>query len=705
MVLLRELAVAYHGSELIALLALATWLLGSGLGAIPGSRRGRATPRVIRIAFLAQAILVPASVVGTRSLRSLLGATPGAYLSLEQQLLAMATITLPLALLAGLLFRLCAQAWLRPGRSLARAYAIESLGALAGGVLSTGLVLAGLQDLTLALLCGLLSLGAACLPGPARGRTLWVAVAIVGVPLVAALLASGPLDRALTRLEHPQLVISRDTPYGRVTVDRREQQLSVFLEGALVSESQGVEAELFVHPAALQVRSLRRVLVVGGAAEGLLEPLLQHDPERIDLVEIDGALLEILEEVVPAEQRTAMADSRVRFHVEDPRRFVEIAGNYDLVLLATPEPTSAATSRTYTAEFLRSCADRLNPGGALALRLPGAENLWTPTLTWRNASIHRAVEASFDDVLVLPGTTNTWIAARGGLERTPTPLALRMETRGLETQLVSAAWLSYQLANDRTAEIDALLAASTAPLHEDARPVCYPLTLLLWLGRFDPTLALQDLPGRFEALRRGVTPVLAGSGLVLALLALIGRRWTRLHRMVLALLAGLLGTTLECVLLLGYQIAHGVLWGQLGLLLGAFMAGLAGGALAVDVAWERKSAHTASRRRLTRAVAAGAFVASGATLASQWVPTRPGLVGTALLLALAGASAAAIFAVATRLGEPDQGRAAGPLWAVDLVGGCVGTLLATLVLVPLLGLGFGAVAGLVLALAGVLLLA
>ncbi len=562
----------------------------------------------------------------------------------------------------------------------------------------------GLPNLASAMLCGLLALVAACWPGLGRGRVTWAFTLSLGLLLTAGLLAVQPLDRALTSLEHPSLLASRDTPYGRITVDSREGQVAVFLNGALITESQGVEGETFVHLAALQVETPRHVLVLGGVAEGLVGPLLQHDPERVDLVELDRDLIEIVKEVLPTEQREALDDPRVRLHAADPRRFLEESGHYDLVLLAMPEPSSAATSRTYTQEFLHACADRMAPGGVLALRLPGAENLWTPTLTLRNASIHRALQASLSDVLVLPGTTNTWLASRGGLDRTAAPLVHRMETRELATRLVSAPWLAYKLDNDRTAEIADLLASATVPANRDDQPVCYPLTLLLWLGRFQPGLALRDLPGAFERAQRGATVVLGATGLVLLLLAAVIRRWSTTRRLGLAGLAGLLGTTLECLLLLRYQVAQGVLFAQLGLLLAAFMAGLALGALGVDEATKRLSIHSSVRTALRRWVGIGVLATCAAILGTQLLHVAPSLPLTAALLCTAGASTSALFALATRLDRPVQSQITGPMWAADLMGGCVGTLIATVALIPLLGLTATAASALVLSLAGLFLL-
>jgi hypothetical protein len=44
-----------------------------------------------------------------------------------------------------------------------------------------------------------------------------------------------------------------------------------------------------------------------------------------------------------------------------------------------------------------------------------------------------------------------------------------------------------------------------------------------------------------------------------------------------------------------------------------------------------------------------------------------------------------LFGYASRLGVDHQGRAVSPLYAADLLGGCLGSFLAGLLLLPLLG--------------------
>jgi hypothetical protein len=159
-VLLRELDVAFFGNELVYLLALGCWLLWTAVGALAGHRDYLPPASYLRWLLLGLALALPLSVVFLRGVRILLGGVPGTYLSLAAQLAGLAVSLLPVALMLGLAFQWTAKLYIGEGRgrTLARAYALESLGALGGGVLATLLLHWGVQNFTMTLLCSLTGL-------------------------------------------------------------------------------------------------------------------------------------------------------------------------------------------------------------------------------------------------------------------------------------------------------------------------------------------------------------------------------------------------------------------------------------------------------------------------------------------------------------------------------------------------------------------
>lgn len=700
-VLLRELDVAFFGIELIYLIALGLWLLLSALGTLLGREKGPPLPGRMAIYFLLFAIFLPLGVVLIRASRDLFGGIPGAYLPFARQATALAITLLPAGCLSGLLFRSAAGRYTAKRGTLAGAYAIESLGGLAGGLLTTLALRFGIQDFPLALACGLTSAATALLlfRGKEQGRR---RLAAVGVSALLALILwqAAPVDRAMTFWNHPELLSSRDSPYGRITVTKRLGQVSVFENDALLFETEGTDAELFAHVAALQHPGPRKILVLGGGIGGLVGELLKHRPAGIDAVELDRVMISLVRRHLPAGLQASLADPRVHLILADPRRSVKKRGPaYDLILIGMPEPASGRANRFYTEEFFRECSSRLAPGGILALRLPAAENFWTPLLINRTASIRRALAAVFPEVLLLPGATTVITASKSPLPRSPEILTDRLRDRGITARLVSPPFIRYLFTNDRRADIERRLAGVVVPANTDLHPVCYPYAVMLWLANFFPKLALADLPGLGGKEGLGNAPWLMGLGLIL--LFLTSRLLPSLRRVLLVTAAGFLGAVFEAVLILNYQATEGALYQDIGLLLMAFMAGLAAGAWIVRGLIGKKGQRGTHWWGVCLLIG---FALVGAAV--NWSldgATTGGLVTTGVLLGATGFLVAAIIAYAGLFGVSSQGQVVGPLYAADLLGGCLGSLLGSLLLIPVLGLDGSVLAMMLLAALALLL--
>jgi hypothetical protein len=86
--------------------------------------------------------------------------------------------------------------------------------------------------------------------------------------------------------------------------------------------------------------------------------------------------------------------------------------------------------------------------------------------------------------------------------------------------------------------------------------------------------------------------------------------------------------------------------------------------------------------------------------------TQQGLLGRAasgFLLMLTGALVSAVFSYASLRGIKDQRAVVSPLYAADLLGGCLGSVLGSLLLAPALGLGASSAGLALLALSALLL--
>ncbi len=701
-VLLRELNVAFYGIELIYLIALGIWMLLTAVGAVIGGRNpsaGRAA-----VLFLCFSLFLLLAVVFLRASRILLGGIPGAYLPFPLQMATLVIVLLPAGLLSGLLFREAAGLHAERGRTLAGAYGIESAGGLAGGLLATFCLRYGLQNLPLAVACGLIAVAAALFlfrgEKSRPGRVVAVALAAV---LIAILYQAPALDRRMTGWNYPGLLVTRDSPYGRITLTALAGQVSLFENGALVFETGGTESELFAHLTALQHPDPRRILVLGGGWDGTLRELLRHRPVRIDAVLLDLDPIALLRRYLPAEIRASLTNPVVRLSRADPRQFLKkSAFAWDLILVNMPEPSSGETNRFYTREFFAQCAAHLLKGGIVALRLPAAENLWTPQATRRTASVYHALASVFPEVLVLPGAMTVMTASIAPLPRSPEILTDHLRERKIQTRLVSPPYIHYLFTNDRFADVAKKLRESDVPANTDIRPVCYSFAVMSWLARFFPQLALAELPG-FGASKKGLATIGWILGIGLPLLFFGSRLQPAWRRGLLAAVAGFLGMVGESVLILAYQAKEGVLYQDIGLLLAAFMAGMALGAPVL----RDLILGAGGRKKWVRgwgvALLAGFGLLNFAAIGLVTSGAAGGLFLTAALLAATGFQVGGLFAYAGLCGVREQKKVIGPLYAADLIGGSLGALLGSLALIPILGLT-GTLKGMVLLAALALLL-
>ncbi len=683
--LLRELSVAAFGVELIYILAIGVWLAGTAMGAAIGRKHDLPSRDRIRAFFLLVSILVPLDVAFIRAMRAIFSDVPGAYLPFGIQMLAMAIALLPIGVLLGLLFQWAARRAAAHGRTLAFAYAVESAGGCVGGLAATLFLTWGIQNFATAMVCALVAAFAVFLGGGVRSTALRAAgISLAGL-LLLGLWKAGPIDQRLASINHPSLAATRDTPYGRATVTMTENQVAVFENDALSYESGGTAAEEFAHLSLLQHPRPATVLILGGGFEGLVREVLRHNPSRIDYVELNGPMLELILPHMSEENRSSLEAEDVNVHVADPRRFLRDAGRYDLILIGMPEPASGAANRFYTEEFFAQCLGHLGRDGIIAMRLPSSENLWSPSLLNRTAGVTRALRSSFSDVVVLPGTTNIVLASRSPLIRDPAVLSDRLAVRAIGARLVTSDYIRYLYTNDRFAEIALALSETSVPINSDLRPICYHYTLTLWLSAFYPTLERFADPSATGSSWVWVTAGLVALATVGGFIA--ARRRSVARRALLVAVAGFSGMVLESVFILTYQVTQGVLYKDIGLLLTLFMAGLGLGAFALD--------RLATKADVGRGVGWGLI----AGLAAVAIPPALALHTesaisfpvTAGLLFGSGALVAGLFAYASLKDRPDQRRMVSPLYAADLVGGCVGSLVGALFLIPVAGFAGAAI--------------
>jgi len=702
-VILRELTVAFYGVELIYILAIGIWLFWTAIGALIGRRRYTPSASAVRFLFILFGFLLPVDIVFVRGVRLLFGGIPGVYLPFGRQLIAIVFVLLPIGIFLGLLFQWAAKLYIEENKTLAVAYALESIGGLIGGLAATLLLKFGMQNFSIALICSLLSIGIWLLPAYNKKTQMPYVGIFAFVTFSFVFLISPDIDYRMTRWNHPDLIETRDSPYSRVTIAGRAGQLVIFENDVLGFETEGVTAEELVHLSALHHDNPEQVLILGGGIEGAVEEVLKHSPREIDCVELNPVLFDLARRHLPENFQESFSSDGVHLYHDDPRKFLKNASSYDLILVGMPDPASGQSNRFYTREFFHQCAEKLRTDGILAFRLQASENIWTKFLSYRNAGIYQALKTAFQNVLVLPGVKNTVIASNGFLSRDSDRLTARFNERKIDARFVSPAYINYLFTNDRFFEIENHLSTTRVEPNTDVHPICYRFSSMIWLSKFIPEMIHHDIAwfGYPSGIRILSWMFLI---LILCLLFLLVRYSRRLRGMLLVAVAGFIGIILETMLILYYQAKNGVLFQNIGILLMAFMSGLAVGSIAIQkVALNQILKYGAIKPSL----GLNLLVGSGLLGLVFWILLKAeaslGIFTIAFLLFLGGFLVSGLFAFASLAEIEDQKIVVSPLYAADLFGGCAGSLSGSLILIPFFGMGQSSILAAVLALAALLL--
>ncbi|MFQ6538846.1 MULTISPECIES: polyamine aminopropyltransferase [Aphanothece] len=375
--LVLELLLVTQASYLAGDAALATgvvvgtFLAAMGLGAwlsqfVANGLRPRRP--LLRCFVLVELCLSPLCLLGPLALFALFAADGPLWL-------AVVVLTLLVGVLGGMelpiLTRLLeGQEQLRT--ALARVLALDYLGALVGSLAFPLLLLPALGLLPTAALLALVPLlcgWALCWGFPELRRWRWPVSA--GLPLVGALaLVVAPLgDRIEDRLYEDPVVGRLQTRHQRIVLTRRRDDLRLFLDGNLQFSSLDEYRyhEALVHPAmALHGRAARVLLLGAGDGLALREILRWPGVRRVDLVELDPAVVRLARQhpFLRRLNRDSLEDGRVRVHLGDAFALVDaLPGQYDVVIADFPDPATPPLARLYSVGFYGRLLRRLAPQG------------------------------------------------------------------------------------------------------------------------------------------------------------------------------------------------------------------------------------------------------------------------------------------------------------------------------------------------------
>ncbi|MFZ4695169.1 MAG: spermidine synthase [Verrucomicrobiia bacterium] len=671
MVLLREVLYFAGGNELSLGLVLGVWMLLMGWGAWLGQRlpvRWQGWGLAFGFALIAA---LPLPTLGALRVGWAVFVGRGVAAGMSETVGAALLCFAPFCIISGAFLSLAAR--MEPGREgdgiagqIGRVYALDCLGGVLGGALFTFVLVHFLDPVQL---LGALGIGAGAVAAAVGwggvGRRLGI------LPGLLAMLATIPCVEIL--VSAPGKARERhDTPYGVVEVSTGGGQVALFVDGRPLANGGNFEqVEEAVHPVLAQRPNAERVLLIGGGASGMAAEILRYPVRRLDCVELDAS-------VVDAARRhglIARERARLRIMIGDARELVKRArAEYDVILVEVPDPSSYQWNRYFTREFFGEAKRAMRKDGVLAVAAGEYANYVSPELANILATLTGTMEAAFSHIVVLPTTRIRTLGSDGPLS---TDIVGMVAATGLPMRHLNPAGLRAIFRGERMTQVQGARNVSVPP-NLDFHPVLCERFFQDWMKRFRP----------------------APSGLALVALAvlLVGVAMVR-RKAFPVMAAGYAGATSQVLVLVGFQVLFGSVYGKVGWLTAVFFGGLGIGA-AIGARARGSGPRVALLLLVSTLVAfpsllvgLGKVDGRGARFAAEWI-------GVPLLAFVPAMLSAVVLPLAAR----GDGKArAGDLYHADFAGGCLGALLVSGLLLPWLGLPSAAYIAAAVGLLGTLL--
>jgi spermidine synthase len=555
-VLLRNFLSVFSGNELIIGVVFSNWMLITAIGAY-FSKFIRFKEFNVRLIFFSHLLLGILPIVIAFLIIFLRNVIfpPGKLINIMQIYMGSFLLLLPFCLISGFLFIMFSSFFSAQQKSnqIYKVYGIEAIGAIVGGFFFN-FVLIFLFDTfdTLKLLL-ILNVATALFLYfvTSQGKMPWLIG--IGAIVITGFLISTDLSKiAYEQLFKNQSIIELvETPYGNLAVTESSNQINFYESGILHFSSDNVIAnEENVHYAMLQHSDPENILLISGGVSGTIDEVLKYNISSVDYVEIDPVLIKLAEKYL----RPSKSDKKVNIVNQDARLFLKKSDKkYDVVLINLPNPINTQINRYFTLDFFEEIKTKLSYSGIISISLSGSANYMSKESIQLHTAIYSTMKLVFNNVIIIPGQRNYFIAAETPVSAKIAELSKR---NSIANTYVNQYFLDDILISERKNKIEQEI-SSDAIINYDFYPATYFFQMKLWLSKF-----------KFY----NIIYIVVALCIIFIL--------TRLHIINFGLFTtGFSATSLEFILIIAFQVIYGYVYFMLGIFITIFMLGLVIGSI------------------------------------------------------------------------------------------------------------------------------
>ena len=166
------------------------------------------------------------------------------------------------------------------------------------------------------------------------------------------------------------IIHSEQTPFQKLSIMKSDTFGTIMtLDGyvQVTERDEFIYHEMISHVPMAVNPGIKRVLIIGGGDGGTAREISRYASlEKIDMVEIDEAVVRACKKYMPQTAGVFSAEPRLRLRFEDGLAFVKNAADssYDLIIVDSTDPEGPGGS-LFTVEFYRDCFRVLSDDGIL----------------------------------------------------------------------------------------------------------------------------------------------------------------------------------------------------------------------------------------------------------------------------------------------------------------------------------------------------
>ena len=652
--LIREITTVFQGNELMMSWTLGAWMLLTGAGTFwgrskknPEKAAGFLNKVLLLFAFLPVVIVPLLDVLKTSMF------PPGIMVNPTYFLLILVVFLAPVCLLSGFIYSLLVNTFRYEGNGFSKVYALEAAGSLLGGLIVSFVFVQRLSVIQSLLI--LLLLATILFAVIRKEIKDYIAVTIA----LAAVVLSGifQLDNLLKSFlfVNQKVLCSKETYYGNVTITENSGQYNFFGNGSLLYTTDNtVTNEEYTHYALMQHRNPKVILLVSGGIAGMVAEILKYSSvESVDYVELNPKLIGLAAKYMPLP-----ADQRVHLIFDDGRRAVQrTTKKYDVVILAVPDPSSLEINRFYTDEFLSLLKKKLNHGGIVLYGLSSSGNYLSAEKRAIETAVFQTLRNNFHQVNIIPGERDYFVASDSALM---IDMARLSATKGIDTKYVNANYLDDYSIQQRGKLIRENLKEKI--MNTDEKPLPVYFHTLQFISEFTS-----------KGWMLMVFPV------IILLVPLFFMRSVASGMYI----SGFTASSFEILIIFTFQTFFGYVYSAIGLIIAIFMGGLVVGSVVANRFSAAKKQFVVAQLLL---VVYALFFPLFFSLQKNMENSLAGLLFLGFITLLLSAIVGFQYVVGTKILPGNFNQTAPLLYAVDLIGAALGTIVISVLLLPLAGI-------------------